>query len=72
MHAGGQHLFSKSILQLGNGELKSITDGTDRGMIEVPEGIVEGVKIKYKLSLQVLAREFYMNQMKKWLPHPKH
>jgi hypothetical protein len=34
--------FSKSILQLGNVELQSKTDGTD------PEGIVEEAKIKLK------------------------
>jgi len=45
MHAGG-HQFSKSILQLGNVELKSKTDGTDPGLIVIPEGIVEGAKIK--------------------------
>jgi len=46
MHAGGQNQFSESILQLGNGELRSKTDGTDPGLIEVPQGIVEGAKIK--------------------------
>jgi len=35
-----------SVLQLGNRELKSKTDGTDPGSIEIPEGIVEGAKIK--------------------------
>jgi hypothetical protein len=51
MHAGG-HQFSKSILQRGNVELQSKTDGTD------PEGIVEGAKIKLKGSPQILARKF--------------
>ena len=58
MHAGGQHQFSKSILQLGNGEVKSKTDGTEPGLIEIPEGAMEGGKIKYKISLQILARKF--------------
>jgi hypothetical protein len=34
------------LLQLGNGEMKSRTDGTDPGLIEIPEGIMERAKIK--------------------------
>jgi hypothetical protein len=57
VHAGGQHQFSKSILQLRNGELNSKTDGTDQGLIEIPEWIVEGAKDKIKIITTNFGKE---------------